>query len=259
MAFDRKHLKQFAGSATNNGQFGSAQAGTKVLSLDPEVIQALSAWDNGWAAAVLSGQRLPSLEEMQGLQYVLSYHLGYMYQSGIPEYNAETEYMEKSIARMAGSYRLFGSLVDNNIGNALTDTDYWVEIIDLASVAVASQSEAENGVINNKMMTPLRVKQAIEFQTIGQVGQTWQDVIGSRSDGVTYTNSTGKPIQVVVTASSPANQTSSFSIDGNIVANGVAGNNTLYRPVYQLIIPDGSTYQLTLGGTSSLQLWWELR
>ena len=28
------------------------------------------------------------------------------------------------------------------------------------------------------------------------VGQTWQDLSGSRSTGVTYTNTTGKPIMV---------------------------------------------------------------
>lgn len=258
MAFDRKHLKQFAGSATNNGQFGSAQAGTKVLSLDPEVIQALSAWDNGWAAAVLSGQRLPSLEEMQGLQYVLSYHLGYMYQSGIPEYNAETEYMENSIARMAGSYRLFGSLIDNNIGNALTDPASWVEIIDLASVAVASQAEAENGVINNKMMTPLRTREAIDFQTVGGSAQTWQDVKASRAGNVAYQNTTGRPIFVSV--SMPVGGNGNFQVSANgttwvDVAYASGGGNIGNA---HFIVQDNHYYRHNAASTS-YAIWSELR
>ena len=65
----RKTQRIFAGNAVNNGQFGSAQLGTKVLSNDLETIQNLAAWVNGWNDATISGQRLPTLEEMQGLQH----------------------------------------------------------------------------------------------------------------------------------------------------------------------------------------------
>lgn len=69
----RKTLEVFANNTANIGQFGSAQVGTKLLTTDPETIQALAAYANGWDDAVISGERLPTLEEMNGLFYLLSY------------------------------------------------------------------------------------------------------------------------------------------------------------------------------------------
>lgn len=76
------------------------------------------------------------------------------------------------------------------------------------------------------------------------VGQAWQDVAANRASGVTYTNSTGRPIFVVVTGRNGAarglayvdsvivggiNQTS----DGNVVGN------------ISFMVPDGSTYSIS--------------
>lgn len=115
----RKTLKLFAGSAINTGQFGSAQAGTKVNSTDLAVIQALPAWAAGWSSAVVGGQKLPALEEMQGVQYVHGYSLAYLFENGMPEWDAGTTYYTTSIVRKTGTYELYGSLVDNNTNNAL--------------------------------------------------------------------------------------------------------------------------------------------
>lgn len=50
-----KKQKQFAVNNSGQiGQFGSAQAGTKVTSIDPDVLQNLSAFEDGWSAATLS-------------------------------------------------------------------------------------------------------------------------------------------------------------------------------------------------------------
>lgn len=115
----RKTQKIFAGSASNNGQFGSAQANTKILSNDPDTIQALGAWLNGWSDAVISGQKLPALEEMQGIQYVSTRQIAYILQEGMAEYDAGTTYYQNSIVKKPGTYELYGSIIDNNIGNAL--------------------------------------------------------------------------------------------------------------------------------------------
>jgi hypothetical protein len=71
------------------------------------------------------------------------------------------------------------------------------------------------------------------------VGQTWQDVTGSRSVGVTYTNTTGRPIVVCVngfgsTAANPVR----IIVDGVIVSRfePIAVGNT------QAVVPTGSTY-----------------
>ncbi len=90
------------------------------------------------------------------------------------------------------------------------------------------------------------------------VNQTWQVV--TRSTGVTYTNSTGKPIMAAVAfTNSAANTVQGLTINSNSVycagvttAGGAAG--------FSLIIPDGATYTfLTNGGSATLVSWQELR
>ena len=91
------------------------------------------------------------------------------------------------------------------------------------------------------------------------VGQTWQDVFASRAIGTTYTNSTGKPIQVSIWYSLVGAATDlTFTISGVIVskggnnANGVGINwNNMH------VIPNGGTYVVT--GTGTLGGWSELR
>jgi hypothetical protein len=57
----------------------------------------------------------------------------------------------------------------------------------LITVGIATQFEAEAGVVSNKIMTPLRVAQAVSA-AVG-VGQTWQDKSASRrSDLTVYQN-----------------------------------------------------------------------
>lgn len=129
----RKTQAIFAGSAANNGQFGSAQAGTKLLSNDPAVIQALAAWPLGWANAVIGSSKFPCLEEFQALDFVNTYQLSYIFQEGIPEYDAGTTYFQNSIVKKTGTYQIYGSLTDTNIGHALTDATNWKFLQDLSA------------------------------------------------------------------------------------------------------------------------------
>lgn len=131
----RKTQKIFAGGASNNGQFGSAQVGTKVLSNDPTILQSLSAFTTGWLSATISAENLPPLEEFQALDYLNTYQLSYLFQEGIPEWDSGTTYFINSIVKKSGTVQLYGSITDNNTGNALTDPTNWVLLIDLASAA----------------------------------------------------------------------------------------------------------------------------
>ncbi|MBL4755746.1 MAG: hypothetical protein JKY52_19395, partial [Flavobacteriales bacterium] len=94
------------------------------------------------------------------------------------------------------------------------------------------------------------------------VDQTWQDMMSSRSSGVTYTNSSGRPIMVTCNAygsGSPANGQVTFLINGDrvslsgggAIASGAIGDSPSY------IIPNGDTYQATFVGPYIE--WWELR
>lgn len=132
---DRKLLKLFAKDAVNNGQFGSAQLGTKVITNNIDTIQALPAWLNGWLDATISARKFPPVEEFQSLSYVLAYQLSYMFQQGIPEYLSTETYYINSVVRKTGTYELYGSKIDDNTGNALpdaTDDANWEFLVDLS-------------------------------------------------------------------------------------------------------------------------------
>jgi hypothetical protein len=98
-------------------------------------------------------------------------------------------------------------------------------------------------------------------------GQTWQNVTGSRALGTTYTNSTGRAIQVHVQGSGgAAGAVLKAYINGTYFADsGVNYNASIAsRPQFSLIIPNGVTYRFdsfTDAGTNptNLNTWWELR
>ena len=92
-------------------------------------------------------------------------------------------------------------------------------------------------------------------------GQTWQDVSASRSAGTTYTNSTGRPISVVIKAQSTgAGYQPYMTIGGvNVQMGGSAANNNSYSIGF-FIVPVGATYVLNAnGGAVSANGWNELR
>ena len=127
----RKSAKLFAEEATATAggiaQFGSLAAGTPNYSTDPDVIQALDAYKEGWSSAVL-GTKSPALEDRNALDYLLSYQQAYIMQRGIPEWiDTETYYQGSFVSKADG--KLYASKVDNNTGNdPATDTTetYWL-------------------------------------------------------------------------------------------------------------------------------------
>lgn len=127
---ERKNLKIFAENAANTGQFGSAQTGTKITTQDPETVQALGAWGTGWANAVIGGSKLPPMEELQATTFVSTYNLAYLFQEGIAEWNAETNYYAGSWVK--SGQQIYASLVDDNLNNALTDGTKWRSGVDLS-------------------------------------------------------------------------------------------------------------------------------
>jgi len=88
-------------------------------------------------------------------------------------------------------------------------------------------------------------------------GQTWQDVTSSRAYGVTYTNSTGKPIAVQVQNTGAANNAVRITVDGLGLANYGSGGGDIVFDGATAIVPPGSTYSAT--GTGALAGWYELR
>lgn len=92
---------------------------------------------------------------------------------------------------------------------------------------------------------------ALNMQMLG-VGQTWQNVTSARSPGATYTNNTGRPIQVLINANFNA---------GSLVIGGVVIpiNDSDFYAQPSFIVPNGSTYRVNIGAGGSILTWAELR
>lgn len=121
----RKDQKIFCSSNSSDiGQFGSGAAGTKVTSDDLDTLQNLAAFLNGWSSATISAQKLPPLEEFNCLSYILTYQAAYLFQEGIAEYSAGTEYHQNSIVKKSGTTALYKSSVNDNIAISLSAAAY---------------------------------------------------------------------------------------------------------------------------------------
>lgn len=98
---------------------------------------------------------------------------------------------------------------------------------------------------------------ALTSDVIG-VSQTWQNVAASRALGITYTNSTGKPIAVSAQVQSTTNGTNTIVIDGVTAVQTVTSAN-LGTAMFA-IVPNNSTYVVNNNQASkSIIAWAELR
>ena len=91
------------------------------------------------------------------------------------------------------------------------------------------------------------------------VGQTWQDVTASRALGTTYTNSTGKPIQVsVVVKDSSSYDNLYFFVNSTAVVSmpDLTGGSSGFQQL-TITVPSTQTYRLETANL--LHYWTELR
>lgn len=135
---ERKNHKVFGINATESkvGQFGSANATTKIATKDIEKIQELDAWEQGWEAGAVGDNRYPTQQERTGVDYEHSYQIGYLLQEGIPEWNAQTTYSKGSIVKQltGDDVVLYQSLIDDNLNNTLSNTVAWKRSFDIGRV-----------------------------------------------------------------------------------------------------------------------------
>ena len=95
---------------------------------------------------------------------------------------------------------------------------------------------------------------------IGGPGQSYHNLTGSRSAGTNYTNSTGRPIFVLVSTSVGQTGVVTAYVDGNPIADySVSTSNS--RITLSFIVPDTSTYKIDHAGGSffNINSWNELR
>ena len=90
------------------------------------------------------------------------------------------------------------------------------------------------------------------------VGQTWQDVTGSRSAGVTYTNNTGKPIMAIVSVNDSGVVSPITVIVGGVAIINVEDLGALGTTTMTFVIPIGATYRFN-SNSNPIRSWVELR
>ena len=123
---ERKTQKIFAGNADTDelAVFGSMISGTPVYNDDIEALQS-EAYTEGWKAAVAANEA-PFMEEMNAVQYGFSKQLAYLFQQGIPEWDAGTTYYLNSFCQVGGV--IYKSMQDENINHSPADNTkgtYW--------------------------------------------------------------------------------------------------------------------------------------
>lgn len=92
------------------------------------------------------------------------------------------------------------------------------------------------------------------------IGQSWQDVTASRTWATTYTNTTGKPIQISVNTRDPVNGNLSIDlyVGGVKIANHYLGG--LAQATVSAVVPPGATYRIErLDTNDTILVWAELR
>jgi hypothetical protein len=109
----------------------------------------------------------------------------------------------------------------------------------------------EGGDVN--VVSGLIIQQGVAAASIG-IGQTWQNVTASRSSGVNYTNTTGRPIAVSWAGSLEASQEG--AVVGGVVVNKQTQSTADFGWNYFFIVPNNTVYRITY---NSSNVWAELR
>jgi hypothetical protein len=173
----------------------------------------------GWDAEI------PPFENFNFLQQLFTQGLAHANEFGIMQWDTDTEYPLGGWARSTVDDEVYVSLTASNQGNEPS--------------ASAAQWE--------------------KFEPSIGVGQSWQDVSGSRANNVVYTNNTGRTIvaHIAMTAST-SNQVITSTVGGVplIATNATTAGNA---SSVVLIIPDGDTYRANMPNFSSIVTWAELR
>lgn len=145
-------MKVFGGNAgfQQIAQIGSLAAGTPVYSIDPDVLQALSNYVDGWFDVTI-GNNSPAIEDMNALCYLYAYQLAYILQTGVAEWNATTNYFTNSM--VSSGNQVYVSLIDNNLNNAVTTANWAVlapsnvHLVDPSTDSPYTMTKADNGKI----------------------------------------------------------------------------------------------------------------
>ncbi|OSQ23558.1 hypothetical protein CCON61_08310 [Campylobacter concisus] len=143
--------------------------------------------------------------------------------------------------------------------------DKFVAKTDKATETKAGITKLKNSITAQQEDAAVTEKAVSDFVAASQsglgIGQTWQDVKDQRQAGVTYTNTTGRPIMVCIEATmNYGTATCPIFVDG--IKVGEVWEHHAVNKVDNItfIVPNGSTYKADLTiGINTISIWSELR
>ena len=139
---NRFTMPVFAGNAaqTQTSVFGTMKTSPQYTT-DVAASIGTTAYGNGWADAIEIGYA-PYMEDMNTLQRAITYQILYNQQQGIPEWDSSTEYYIGSLAKLntANGSQVYSSLIDNNVGNLVSDATKWKLLFDTENSYVTTNT-----------------------------------------------------------------------------------------------------------------------
>lgn len=162
----------------------------------------------------------------------------------MPDYTAGVNFATGTNQSFKGELKISGNKL--NMGKTKTFPDI------IQSINVTFDTDAAGlSTIKSCYSVP-----AVVPASLG-VGQTWQDMTALRTSGVTYTNNTGKPIEISVTVF-----TGSGPLSNKIIVNGLEvwnsyTGNYVGKLTAVVVVPDSATYSAV--ASPSISAWTELR
>lgn len=227
--FTRKFLDEFAKDNKNTDLivYGSTASGGAIPSSDPEVLQGDPNFRLGWKGATLenltNNTRNPVRNEWSALDYIHNYHINHILQKGGQEYNPLTEYYIDDLSREVGGTKLYKSLVNNNIGNALTDVSKWQFVGDLEDkaatelisgiAAIATNAETLTGSNDTKIVTPAKLQTKLNSLDFGsRIPLVEQDAVNNLVIEFTGLDATYSKYEIELISIRPANNDVEFNL-----------------------------------------------
>lgn len=121
--------------------FGTAQniiqGITPTYTKDISLIQNAN-FETGWGSAVPDNYA-PFREDKTSVEMVLSRQLAYLYETGLAEYDATTNYCigaECCVIDNLGNKSVYKSVIADNLGNAVNNTAYWTKLFEISASGV---------------------------------------------------------------------------------------------------------------------------
>lgn len=249
----------------------------------PSEIQDFEAWTRGLGIAFVETNGFPEMTGINGLFNALNIYIKYLEQNGLSEWSSTMEYPIGAGIRVGANW--YKAKTQNTNKPPATSQADWELLLNASALTYQNPIYVENNVIKvrdasntqkgvvqfassteiankqnvSKAINPANASTISKSTDIG-VDQSWQNLLSIRANGTTYTNSTGKPIQVFAAIQDTDGYGFSVLVNGVTLVSSTLDLNPYGFYPFSFIVPNGQTYKITWSGSNSqLISWAELR